>query len=84
MDRLAGRMDYVAPAGAFYLMARCLFDHRSSYDVARRLIEEARVITVPGGSFGPSGESHLRLSFGGDEDEINRAFDRMEAWLAEK
>jgi aminotransferase len=46
-----------------------------------RLINEAKVITVPGSSFGPSGEGHLRLSFGGDEAELNEAFDRLEGWL---
>jgi aminotransferase len=31
------------------------------------------------------GEGHLRLSFGGEEAEINEAFDRIAGWLqAEK
>ena len=49
--------------------------------MAQRLIHEARVVTIPGGSFGPAGERHLRLSFGGNEGELNEAFDRIERWL---
>ena len=39
------------------------------------------VPTVVGNAFGAGGEGHLRLSFGGEEDEINQAFDRIERWL---
>jgi aminotransferase len=39
------------------------------------------VITVPGNGFGPTGEGHLRLSFGAAEKEIQEAFDRIEAWV---
>ena len=50
--------------------------------LAIRLIREAKVITIPGGAFGPGGEGHVRLSFGGDEAEINEACDRLAAWAA--
>jgi aminotransferase len=48
---------------------------------ALRLLNEARVITIPGSAFGPTGEGHVRLSFGGTEQDINEAFDHIEAWL---
>ena len=60
------------------------FSEESSEKVARRLLEEARVITIPGGSFGLGGEGHLRISFGGDEDELNEAFDRIKAGAGRK
>jgi aminotransferase len=81
IDALGDAFDYVEPQGAFYIMARYRFTDAPSREVAIRLIEEAKVITVPGGSFGPGGEGHLRLSYGGDEEEINEAFDRIERWL---
>ena len=84
LDALAGVFDYVRPGGAFYVMARYLFTNAPSRQVAIDLINEARVITVPGGSFGPGGEGHLRLSYGGSEQEINEAFDRIETWLNKK
>jgi aminotransferase len=81
LNRMAGMFDYVEPRGAFYVMARYLFTDRSSRDVAIQILNEAKVITIPGGSFGPQGEGHLRISFGGKEDELNEAFDRMADWL---
>jgi aminotransferase len=81
LDALSGYFDYVRPQGAFYLMARYLFSDAPSREVAVRILNEARVITVPGGSFGAEGEGHLRLSYGGDETELNEAFDRIGAWV---
>jgi aminotransferase len=49
-------------------------------ELALRLLFEAKVITIPGNGFGPSGEGHIRFSFGGTENEINEAFDRIEEW----
>jgi len=49
--------------------------------VALALLYEAGVVTVPGISFGPEGENHIRLSFAGEERDINEAFDRIEGWL---
>ena len=41
----------------------------------------ASVVTIAGGSFGPGGEGHLRFSYGGPEEEIEEAFDRIATWL---
>lgn len=71
---------YNAPAGAFYIMARYALPD-APMDVATRLIREARVITIPGDSFGPGGEHSLRLSFGGDDAEIETACQRLGAWF---
>lgn len=81
LDSLGQSFSYVKLQGAFYVMARYKFTDSPSRDVALRILDEAKVIAVPGGSFGPGGEGHLRLSFGGTEEEINEAFDRIEKWL---
>jgi len=81
LDRLGKYFSYVPPKGAFYVMARYLFSDADSEEIAIRLLEEARVITIPGGSFGKGGEGHLRISFGGEPAVINEAFDRIERWL---
>ena len=80
LDEMADTFAYVAPRGAFYVMARYLFTNRPSRDVAIQILNEARVITIPGGSFGPQGEGHLRISFGAEEKELTEAFDRMARW----
>ncbi len=78
LDKLNKYFSYVPPKGAFYVMAKYLFSDDSSQEVATRLLEEARVITIPGGSFGEGGEGHLRISFGGELQVIDEAFDRIE------
>ena len=49
-----------------------------SWKFALWLLEKAQVAVVPGVAFGPSGEGHVRMSFGRSEKDINRAFDRMD------
>ena len=81
LDRLSDRFGYVRPQGAYYLMARYKMPGVDSMAFALRLLREARVIGIPGAAFGPTGENHIRFSFGGTGDEINEAFDRIEHWL---
>lgn len=81
LDRLRAYFSYVPPKGAFYVMARYLFTDDKSQAVAVRMLEEAKVITIPGGAFGPGGEGHLRISFGGEPQVLHEAFDRIERWV---
>jgi aminotransferase len=81
LDRLKPYFSYVAPKGAFYVMAKYLFSDAPSQQIAVRILQEARVITIPGWAFGPGGEGHLRLSFGSEPEVIGEAFDRLEGWL---
>lgn len=81
LDTLAPWFSYVRPGGAFYVMARCDRRLPDSRELATRLVREARVVTIPGGSFGRGGERHLRLSFGGTREEIGEALQRLQAWL---
>lgn len=81
LERLHDFFSFVPPQGAFYIMARYLFSRDDAHSVACRILREARVITIPTDGFGLGGEGHLRLSFGGEEGEIEEAFDRLEAWL---
>lgn len=83
LDRLPDAFGYVKPRGAYYLMARYRFPGTDSMTFALRLLHEARVIGIPGAAFGPDGENHIRFSFGGAEEQIEEAFDRMERWFAE-
>jgi aminotransferase len=81
LDRLDDHFRYVKPRGAYYLMARSLGTEEGSMALALRLLKEARVITIPGSAFGPDGEHHLRFSFGGPEEEIHEALNRLERWF---
>lgn len=80
LDRLSRLFVYQKPRGAYYVFPRIILDGVNSMDLALRLLYEAKVITVPGNGFGPTGEGHIRLSFGAAEEEIHEAFDRIESW----
>jgi len=82
LDQMNEFFDYVKPQGAYYLMARYKVPGVDSMEFSLRLLREAHVITIPGAAFGPAGENHIRLSFGGTESEINEAFDRIERWFS--
>lgn len=72
-----------APRGGFYVFPDVRELGESSLDVARRLVEEAGVVTAPGVGFGDAGEGHLRISFASSLDELATAFDRIEAFAIE-
>ena len=83
LDRLSSVFDYHRPEGSYLMFPKILLDDgRDSTAFCKKLLSEARVSTTPGIAFGPTGQQHLRLSFCVPEEEINKAFDRMEAYYA--
>jgi LL-diaminopimelate aminotransferase len=48
-----------------------------SIELCSRLIEEAHVVTVPGGGFGPAGEGYLRMALTVDVARIKEAVERI-------
>ncbi|RKX23998.1 MAG: pyridoxal phosphate-dependent aminotransferase, partial [Candidatus Zixiibacteriota bacterium] len=56
-----------------------LEEGKDSMSFCKNLLKNGKVSTTPGIAFGPSGESHLRLSFCVSHDEINKAFDRIKS-----
>jgi aspartate aminotransferase len=74
----------VKPEGAFYV-----YPNVSAYfgkseitcagDVAKRLLHEAHVVTVPGEAFGT--RDHIRLSYATSATEIERGLERMQEWF---
>ena len=81
LDRMGVLFSYQRPKGAYYVFPRIVDTALNSMELALRLLYEARVISIPGNGFGPSGEGHIRFSFGGTENEINRAFHRIDKWV---
>jgi len=80
LDILSSLFSYQRPRGAYYVFPRIEGPAMKSMELALRLLYEAKVICIPGNGFGPSGEGHIRFSFGGTDNEINEAFDRIEEW----
>lgn len=78
-DALAGiaGVHWLPGRGGLFGFAR-LDGCRDSTALARILLEESHVVTIPGAAFGPSGEGHLRLSYGrADEVQLARAATRL-------
>jgi aminotransferase len=82
LDRLNSVFEYQKPGGSYLMFPKILLkEGKDSTFFCKKLLKEARVSTTPGIAFGPTGQSHLRLSFCVTEDEINKAFDRMEEYF---
>lgn len=82
LDRLNHVFAYQKPGGSYLMFPKILPEEgNDSTAFCIKLLKEAKVSTTPGIAFGSTGESHLRLSFCVSEDEINKAFDRMEAFF---
>ncbi|MGD9142077.1 MAG: aminotransferase class I/II-fold pyridoxal phosphate-dependent enzyme, partial [bacterium] len=82
LDGLNSVFSYHRPEGSYLMFPRILPDEgKDSTAFCKKLLREARVSTTPGIAFGPTGQQHLRMSFCVPEDEINKAFDRMEVYF---
>lgn len=52
-----------------------------SWHFCLSLLDKIQVAFVPGIAFGPNGAGHVRISFGRSEEDINRAFERMDEFF---
>ena len=82
LDVLDSYFQYVKPEGSYLMFPKILGKQgKDSLDFCKKLLAEAKVSTTPGVAFGPTGESHIRLSFCVPEEMVNKAFDRIEKFL---
>lgn len=79
---LAGmsRIRFESPRGAFYMFF-AIDGMTDSTKTTLRIIDEAKVGFAPGATFGPGGESHLRMCFLRDPAKIEEALGRFGDWL---
>jgi len=79
LDQLDSVFEYQKPGGSYLMFPKVLIEEgKDSLAFCKKLLTEIQVSATPGIAFGPTGESHIRLSFCVEEDMINKAFDRME------
>lgn len=64
-----GNPFYLAASGAFFAWVRHPFAGLSGRQAARRLVDEAAILCLPGEVFGPGLEGYLRLAFGNIREE---------------
>jgi aspartate/methionine/tyrosine aminotransferase len=55
----------------------------TSHDLAKHLLERAKVVVQPGAHFGPSGEGFIRINLATSWEILEEAFDRMARALGE-
>lgn len=74
------RLELVKPEGAYYALAKVV-GNVDDYDLSMRLLHEAKVAVVPGSAFGPGGESHIRISFGCEDEPLREGLRRLVGYL---
>lgn len=70
------------PGGAFYVFPDVSATGLTGKEFAFKLLEEHSVAVVPGGAFGPSGESCVRCCYATAPELLVRAMDAMEVFVA--
>lgn len=66
-----------APEGTFYTFVNIKKTGMTSEELSMYLLEECKVVTVPGTSFGKQGEGYIRLSFATSLEDIKEGIKRI-------
>jgi aspartate/methionine/tyrosine aminotransferase len=69
------------PAGAFYVFPDITETGFEARELAGELLDEVGVAVLPGPSFGPHGEGHIRLSYAASIDNLRKGADRIAVHL---
>ncbi len=81
LDRLSSKCSYTVPTSAYFVFPKFI-GCQDSLLLAKDILEKVQLATVPGVAFGPSGEGHLRLSFGRSEEDIVEGMKRLDAYIS--
>lgn len=87
VEYVAGRLDAMKgvkcmkPEGAFYVWADISELSESSEEFCNRLIDEQSVVAIAGVHFGSAGEGYIRLALVSDMNVLEKALDRIEAFV---
>lgn len=69
------------PFGAFYAFPSIKEFGMSSDEFATRMLQEEKVVVVPGTAFGDCGEGFLRISYAYSLEKLEEALNRMEGFM---
>ncbi len=73
-------LDLSAPHGAFYAFPR-IPGLRSSWQLAERLADEAKVGVAAGVGFGPGNDEHFRICFAQSHERLEQGLNRIAGFL---
>ncbi len=71
---------YIVPLGAFYLFVDIRKFGMSSEDFSLSLLNEEKVVVVPGDAFGAAGEGFIRISYAYSISDLEKACARIKHW----
>ncbi len=74
-------LEVVEPTGAFYMFPSIQKFGLSSFDFAKRLVEEQRLAVVPGSAFTSFGEGYIRLSYSYSMEMLEEGLNRLEKFV---
>ncbi len=80
LDRMNHALDYQIPKATYFVFPRIKDTvplANESKKLAYDILRQAKVALVPGRAFGPSGEGHLRISYGREPWEIEEGMKRL-------
>ncbi|MGC8515943.1 MAG: pyridoxal phosphate-dependent aminotransferase [Thermoplasmata archaeon] len=86
-DHVKSRLDHMQTLsqgpieGAFYAFPS-YSKKINSAEFSKELLERHGTAVIPGSAFGPSGEGHIRISFGGSMETIDKGLDELEKYLS--
>lgn len=66
------------PEGTFYMFFRVDYKGMNSFELADYMLQEARILAVPGDVYGTGGEKCIRFSFAASMEDIREAVLRMQ------
>ena len=71
------------PNGAFYVFADISSFGLSSVEFCNRLLDEQKVVCIPGSAFGECGEGFIRIAYTCSDDELHEALKRISRFCSE-
>lgn len=84
LDGLSSFLDYQTPKAAYFVFPRIkdsVPDARDSVKFAYDLLARGKLAVVPGKAFGPSGEGHIRISYGREWKDLEEGMERLKNFL---
>lgn len=85
LDSMSHVLDYQMPKASYFAFPRIKDSvplSRDSHALAYDILSKAKVALVPGSAFGPSGESHLRITFGRAMEDLSVGLERLSAYFS--
>ena len=81
LNEIAG-IKIVKPQGAFYLFIDISASGIDSKEIARKMLNDINILTVPGAAFGEKGSGYLRISFSTDRDTLSSGLLQIKNYIS--